>query len=421
MAKTRTPIKNIKVNESTKNDKIKCAVPGCKYKSHSLVVHLYDEHGLDVENYSKMYPGMLIFNSKGEAEHKRVINSRAKNGHKEKVVDSNYDDDQLEVREKRLFSVRDIFSLDMGPELDDQGNTTKDSNGKVKLKDRQVQGFVRKTRFTPNIDPGYVFPMEETLVLLMGFASKDRMLLVGDTGTGKTSLVEQVCARLNYSVVKISFDGCITRNDLVGEWIVKGKEMVFQLGVLPLAFRLPGCVIILDEWDTIGEETSFVIQRPLQKEDGKLLIMETGGTLVDLHEDNLIIATANTAGQGDDTGLYSQGTRIQNYSQINRFGLTIRMKYLDAEKEKEMLKKKYPDLEAAETEAFVLAINKVRDGFSNGQISVPLSPRDLLNWADKYLKMGDPMRAARYCFLNRMSTEDSQVTEGIIQRAFEDA
>ena len=197
--------------------------------------------------------------------------------------------------------------------------------------------------------------------------------------------------------------------------------MLFQYGILPLAFRMPGCIVVLDEWDTINEETSFVIQRPLQKEDGKLLILETGGELVPLHDDNLIVATANTAGQGDDSGLYSQGTRIQNYSQINRFGLTIRMQYLEPDKEKAMLLKKFSDLEKAEAEAFVLAINKVRDGFSNGQISVPLSPRDLLNWADKYLAMGDPMRAAKYCFLNRMSPEDAQVTEGIIQRAFEDA
>jgi hypothetical protein len=85
-----------------------------------------------------------------------------------------------------------------------------------------------------------------------------------------------------------------------------------------------------------------------------------------------------------------------------------------------MISNLFPDLEKTEADAFVVAINKVRDGHSNGQISVPLSPRDLINWVDKYLKMGDPMRAATYCFLNRMSSEDAQVTQGIIQRAFED-
>lgn len=396
----RTPVQS-------SSGKVKCAVPGCKYEGHILVKHVRDEHGLDVENYNRLYPGAEIFSEKGKAEYEKKLQGSGTG---------------TKTRAKKEFSVRDTFGLDLGPELDDNGNPIIDPvTKKGKLKDRTVMGFEEPTEFTPLVNPGYVFPTEETLVLLMGFAKGDRILLVGDTGTGKTSIIEQIAARLNYSVVKISFDGCITRNDLIGEWIVKGKEMQFQYGILPLAFRMPGCIIILDEWDTINEETSFVIQRPLQKEDGKLLILETGGELVPMHEDNLIVATANTAGQGDDSGLYSQGTRIQNYSQINRFGLTIRMKYLEPDKEKAMLLARYPDLEKAEAEAFVLAVNKVRDGFSNGQISVPLSPRDLLNWADKYLAMGDPMRAAKYCFLNRMSQEDAQVTEGIIQRAFEDA
>jgi cobaltochelatase CobS len=400
-----------KEESSSTSGRVKCLVQGCNYEGHILAKHIKDDHGLDPENYAALHPGAPLFSEKGKAEYEKRFASAGGAVARQKTP----------VRKKCMFSVRETFGIDMGFETDDNGNQILDAKGQPKLKDRKVQGFEEPTEFTPTIDPGYVFPKEELLVLLLGYASKDRILLVGDTGTGKTSLIEQVAARLNYSVVKINFDGCITRNDLVGEWIVKGKEMIFQYGVLPLAFRMPGCVIILDEWDTIGEETSFVIQRPLQKDDGKLLIMETGGELIGLHEDNLIVATANTCGQGDDTGLYSQGTRIQNYSQINRFGLTIRMKYLGADKEQEMLLKKFPDLEKAEAQMFITAVNKVRDGYSNGQISVPLSPRDLLNWADKYLKMGDAMRAATYCFLNRMSTEDSQITQGIIQRAFEDA
>jgi len=390
--------------------KVQCQIPGCKYEGHILVKHLRDEHGLDVESYLKIHAGAPVFSEKGKAEYEKRF---AQVGGAQRV--------KTPHRKKQMFSIRDTFKVDLGVETDDSGNPVIDpSTGKPKLKDRLVQGFAEPTEFTPTIKPEYVFPVEETTVILMGFACKDRILMWGDTGTGKTSLIEQIAARLNYSCVKINFDGSITRNDLIGEWVVKGREMQFQYGILPLAFRMPGCVILLDEWDTIGEETSFVIQRPLQKDDGKLLIMETGGELVPLHDDNLIVATANTFGQGDESGLYSQGTRIQNYSQINRFGLTIKLKYMDADKEKQMISNLFPDLEKTEADAFVVAINKVRDGHSNGQISVPLSPRDLINWVDKYLKMGDPMRAATYCFLNRMSSEDAQVTQGIIQRAFED-
>ena len=389
--------------------KVQCQIAGCRYEGHILVKHLREEHGLDPESYLNIHSGAPIFSEKGKAEYEKRF---AQVGGMPRT--------KVAYRKKQMFSVRDTFQIDLDPETDDAGNIIIDpATGKPKIKDRLVQGFAEPTEFTPTIKPEYVFPKDDTLVILMGFACKDRILIHGATGVGKTSVVEQIAARLNYSVVKINFDGCVTRNDLIGEWIVKGREMQFQYGILPLAFRMPGCVILLDEWDTIGEETAFVIQRPLQKDDGKLLILETGGELVSLHEDNLIVATGNTFGQGDESGLYSQGTRIQNYSQLNRFGLTIKMKYMKPDKEKQMIMNLFPELEKSEADAFILAVNKVRDGHDNGQISVPLSPRDLINWVEKYLKMGCAVRAATYCFLNRMSSEDSQVTLGILQRAFE--
>jgi cobaltochelatase CobS len=157
----------------------------------------------------------------------------------------------------------------------------------------------------------------------------------------------------------------------------------------------------------------------LQKEDRKIFIVETN-KLVAMHPENVICATSNTNGQGDDTGLYSQGTRVQSYAQLNRFLITVRLNYLKPEEEKKMLAAYYPELDNDEIESLVMAVNKVRDGFSNGAISVPLSTRDLINWSDKYVKFGDAMKGARYCFLNRMSQEDSKVCEGIIQRSFED-
>ena len=191
--------------------KVKCAVPGCKYEGHILVKHLRDEHGLDIENYVNMYPGAPVFSEKGRAEYeKRFATVGGTRG-------------GTPTRAKKEFSVRETFGLDMGPELDDNGDPVIDpKTKKAKPKDRTVMGFKEPTEFTPVLDPGYVFPVEETLVLLMGFAKGDRILLVGDTGTGKTSIIEQIAARLNYSLVKISFDGNITRNDLVGEWVVKG-------------------------------------------------------------------------------------------------------------------------------------------------------------------------------------------------------
>jgi len=314
-------------------------------------------------------------------------------------------------REKKAFSRNATFGLDLKDDV-------------------EIEGFSDSTRYTPPIDPGYIFSKDETRVLLLGMTNRDRVLLVGHTGTGKTSLVEQVAARLNYSVFKISFDACLTRNDLVGEWVVKKGTMVYQRGILPVAMTTPGTIIILDEWDTINADTSFVIQRLLQREDGKLMLLEKGADedgeieIVDLHPDNVIVATANTCGQGDDTGLYAHGTRVQNYAQLNRFGLTIKMDWLKPENEEKMLLKKFtrhtPPLKNHEATAFVKCINKVRDAFANHQLSVPLSTRDLINWVEKYLFIGNPITAAKYCFLNRMNTEDAEVCRGIVQRAFED-
>lgn len=322
------------------------------------------------------------------------------------------------IRTKTEFSVRDLFGIDLGFEEDAKGNPVLDPKGKPVPRDRKIEGYADRTEFVPTIDPNYVFPSDETRIILLGLTLRDNILLTGSTGSGKTSILEQIAARLNYNVVKINFDGHITRQDLVGEWVVKGREMQFQYGILVMAFQMPGTIIILDEWDTISPECSFVLQRPLQKDDRKILVMETGGELIQLHPENIITATANTVGQGDDTGLYSQGTRIQNYAQLNRFSLTIRLNYLAEDKEIEMISRRFPDLHADECKAFVKAINAVREGYSNGQISAPLSPRDLINWAEKYLLLGDPIRAAKYCFLNRATDEDGVTIEGILQRTF---
>jgi cobaltochelatase CobS len=333
----------------------------------------------------------------------------------------------VELREEKKFGIHATFGIDLGFEEDDTGTQVKDANGKPVPKERDVTGFAEPGPETPKIDPGYVFPAEETKVLLLGLELKDRILLSGHTGTGKTSLVEQIAARLNYNVVKINFDGDISRADLIGEPRIipnpegSGSITDFQDGILPWAYTLAGTIIVLDEWDAISGECAFVLQRPLQKDDGKLLILEDGGRLLPMHPQNAIIATANTTGQGDETGLYSHGTRVQNYAQLNRFGLCIKMKYLDAEHEVKMLQLRCPDLSEPECQTLVRAVGQVREAYMNGELSAPLSPRDLINWGDKYVRMGDPIRAAKYCFLNRMPEEDHVAAEQIIQRSFAEA
>jgi cobaltochelatase CobS len=321
--------------------------------------------------------------------------------------------DIFSEREQKDFDVTEVFGLKT-EKLDDKTG---------KPKKFFVKGYTKKTDLVPDIDPDYVFPLEETKMALYALKSKDRTLLVGETGTGKTSLVEQIAARLNYNVVKISFDGCITRQDLLGEKTVvpnpngSGSVMQYQYGILVTAMQIPGTIIILDEWDTISSECSFVIQRVLQKEDGKLLLLENGGEMIHLHPDNVIMATANTNGQGDETGNYGQGTKVQNYAQINRFGTTIRLHYLSEENEIKVMTNKFGNkLKKEDIVAFVKTVNSVREGYINGNISVPLSTRDLVNWLTKHISLADIALAAKYAFLNRMSSTDRLTTEGLMQR-----
>jgi len=285
-----------------------------------------------------------------------------------------------------------------------------------KKKDKMVWGYKSPGPLTPPIDPTYVFNPEYTPVLLLGLHKRNKVLCYGPSGSGKTSIWQQIAARLNYNCVRINFDAGISRADLVGQWIVKGKEMNFAHGILPKAMLLPGTIIIFDEWDSISEECSFVLQRPLE-EHSQLMLLEKGEEVVTLHEDNLIVATANTAGLGDDTGLYSAGTRIQNFSQINRYQLCVIMDYLPPEEEAKILLKRFPDdVDQDEAEMMVAAANLIREAFQNKQLSTPISTRDVVNWAEKYAVWGNPLRAATYCFINRSPIEDRETLQKLIKR-----
>lgn len=313
----------------------------------------------------------------------------------------------LALRERKSFSILKTFGVDLGENEDGSS------------RDQEVVGYSQPTEHTPTLNPNYVFPRDPTLALLLGMTCQDPVLLVGHTGTGKTSLVEQVAARINYDVIKVSYDCAVTRSDVIGEWVVKGNEMEFQYGVVPMAIQRPGTILLLDEWDAQNAETAYALQRLMQKEDRKLFVLETK-TLIPMHPDNVICATANTNGQGDDTGLYGAGTRVQSYASLNRFQTTIKLDFLPPEEEARIIYNTFPGegLDKIEVDAIIQAIGKVRDGFANNQLSVPLSTRDAINWADKYVKFGDIMRAATFCFLNRMSDSDARVTEQIIRRIF---
>jgi len=359
----------------------------CGRAQDDMVNHLNLDHDVTVEKYQEDYPGW-------------PIEGRSDVGKGESL--------SFKDRPTEMFSVHELFGFWWGG----------------KGKDKKVQGYKEPGPMTPKVNKHYVFNPETTQVCLLGLYLKDRILMFGPTGTGKTSIWEQICARLNYNYVRINFDAGVTRADLVGQWVVRGHSMEFSYGILPSAMLLPGTVVCFDEWDSVSQECSFVLQRPLE-DPSQLLIMENKAEVVTLHKDNLIVATANTAGMGDETGLYT-GTRQQNYSQINRFSMTIEAKYLPAPDEEQILMNMYgsategrteeESLQPLEAKAMVQAANAIREAHLRGELSVPLSTRDLVNWGEKYMIWGEPLKAAKYCFVNRLPVEDRDVVLGVVKR-----
>jgi|694.fasta_scaffold02732_5 cobaltochelatase CobS len=319
-------------------------------------------------------------------------------------------------RETKSFSVRDTFKIDTGVKMS-QGESVKDSKGNTVYLDIAVTGFATPGVLTPSLNPNYVFPKEELVQLLQAITSRDTTYLVGQSGTGKTALVNQVAARLNYNVVQINFDGHLSRSDLLGDWKIANGNMLFRYGLVPLAFTEPGTIVLFDEIDACPPETAFVLQRAVS-EDLRFLMHETN-QIFELHPQNCIVGTANTTGMGDDSGLYVAGTNVQNFSFLNRWKTVIAIDYISPASEVKVLESMFP---AVHVQPFISPVVKVlsavREAFKAGTVSVPLTTRDGINWLEKLTRVPFPMKSARYSFLDKLPPSDALAVANLIQRHF---
>lgn len=296
---------------------------------------------------------------------------------------------------------------------------------------REVFGFGKEknmvTRFTdsgpfvPPIDPNYKFPERETAFALLALEKRESCYLVGHSGTGKTELVHQIAARLNYNVVRINFDGHLLRSDLLGEYVFLGANQgqQWRYGKVPLAFMLPGTIILLDEIDACPPETTFVLQRAL--DESKTLDLHEVNQVIPCHPQNCIFGTANTKGQGDDSGLYNAGTHIQNFSFVARWKMTLVLDYMSEADEAAMLRKRFaPDKVTDETiKGVCQLLASVRSQFKRGTISQPLTTRDAINWIDKLCILQKIVNAAEIAFLNRMPERDAAACAELIYASFD--
>ena len=270
----------------------------------------------------------------------------------------------------------------------------------------------------PAVDDAYRFDPEVTTAILAGFRHDRRVLVQGAHGTGKSTHLEQVAARLNWPMVRVNLDGHITRMDLVGRDAVVVRDGVqvteFQQGVLPWAIQRP-VALVFDELDAGRPDVMFVIQRILERE-GKFTLLDQNAVLQP-HPDFRIFATANTVGLGDLTGLY-HGTNVLNQAQVDRFNIVARLDYLSPAAEADIVLARVPEAERATVERMVAMAGMTRTGFEAGDVSTVMSPRTVIDWADNARIFGDTRRAFALSFLNTSDDAERPIFGEYWQRAF---
>ena len=285
-----------------------------------------------------------------------------------------------------------------------------------------VPAFSRRSEHVPEVDAAYHFDRDTTLAILAGFACNRRVLLQGFHGTGKTSHIEQVAARLNWPCLRVNLDGHVSRIDLIGKDAITvrdGKQVTeFRDGILPWSLRR-NVALVLDEYDAGRPDVMFVLQRMLEA-DGALTLLDQS-TVVKPHPYFRIFATANTVGLGDATGLY-HGTQPINQGQLDRWHIFPSLNYLPADVETAIVLRKVPaydEVQGRETLAQMVALaGLTREAFAAGDLSTVMSPRTVIVWAENARIFGDIAQAFRVTFLNRCDETERSLVAELYQRCF---
>ncbi len=305
-----------------------------------------------------------------------------------------------ESRPDTRVSVRELFGIDL---------------------DLEVPAFSRRTEYVPDLDPAYQFDRETTLAILAGFAHNRRVLVQGYHGTGKSTHIEQVAARLNWPCIRINLDSHISRIDLIGKDAIvleDGKQVTeFREGMLPWALQHP-VALVFDEYDAGRPDVMFVIQRVLELE-GKLTLLDQN-RVIRPHPSFRLFATANTVGLGDTTGLY-HGTQQINQGQMDRWNIVTTLNYLPQDAETDIVLARVPELQARDdgealARSMVALADLTRKGFISGELSVVMSPRTVISWAQNATIFDDVAFAFRVTFLNKCDETERPIVAEYYQR-----
>ena len=294
--------------------------------------------------------------------------------------------------------------------------------------DWKVPAFSKADERVPDVDDAYVFDPDTTLAILAGFAFNRRVMIQGYHGTGKSTHIEQVAARLNWPCVRVNLDGHISRLDLVGKDAVvlrDGQQVTeFQEGIVPWALQRP-VALVFDEYDAGRPDVMFVIQRVLER-DGKFTLMDQNRVLTP-HPHFRLFATANTVGLGNTNGLYHGAQRL-NHAQIDRWNIVASLNYLAPDEEAAIVLARVPSLASARgpggadsrlVDAMVAVAGLTRNGFAAGDLSTLMSPRTVITWAENIEIFRDPALAFRLSFVNKCDEAERPVVAEYFQRCFD--
>jgi cobaltochelatase CobS len=288
--------------------------------------------------------------------------------------------------------------------------------------DMQVPGFSASSEYVPTLDPDYQFDHDTTLAILAGFAFNRRVMIQGYHGTGKSTHIEQIAAKLNWPCLRINLDSHISRIDLIGKDAIvlkDGKQVTeFKEGLLPWALRNP-VALVFDEYDAGRADVMFVIQRVLEV-DGKLTLLDTN-KVIHPNPNFRLFATANTVGLGDTTGLY-HGTQQINQGQMDRWSIVATLNYLPHDDEVGIIvakQKSYNTPDGKEqVSQMVRMADLTRKGFMAGDLSTVMSPRTVLTWSENARIFNDITLAFRLSFLNKCDEVERPVIAEYYQRVF---
>lgn len=352
-------------------DKVACAV--CGYTAHFLEPHLQAEHNMTVKQYLADYPTAKVVSAAGQ----KALNEFNENP----MVDG---------------SIKKLFGIGISKNI------------------KTVPMFQKPQASTPAIDPAYVFDKENLLLMVKAIVDPtEKVLFTGPTGSGKSSIIEQVAARLNWGFTRIACDGDQTRADLIGQWTLVDGKTVFQYGLIPLAM-MNGHILDIDEWDAMNPSVGMALQSVLE---GKPLTITETGEVITPAWTFRIFATSNTIGQGDATGLYN-GTQPQNFAQLDRFTLVQIVDYPDKANEAKIIENVTGIDDSMILDKLIEVANLVRSAHKKGDCVATMSTRTIINVAKKLLDFGDVRMAYKLTFVNKLNDDDSVLVRELLQRVW---